>query len=328
MAGGFFAWRAYQFTFQSNVVESEEPYVIIVNQGETFDELLQDLDSILVNKSSFVFLAEYKELPLKLKPGRYSISPGMNNNSLVNMFRAGLQSPVRLTINLAYDLPKVAGQAAKALEADSLSILQYLESEEVLADFNISRQELEAYFLANTYEFYWNTSPKGFVERMQRESERFWAKRAALLEASPLAKEEIITLASIVESETAKPSEMPIVAGVYLNRLRQGVRLQSDPTVIYAWKQIYGDTTFYRVLNRHKKVDSPYNTYIYDGLPPGPLRIPDPRTIDAVLEAEKHNYLFMCADPDRLGYHVFAQTNRQHEINSARYRAWLDKMGY
>jgi len=309
MAGGFFAWRAYQFTFQSNVVESEEPYVIIVNQGETFDELLQDLDSILVNKSSFVFLAEYKELPLKLKPGRYSISPGMNNNSLVNMFRAGLQSPVRLTINLAYDLPKVAGQAAKKKKKKK-------------------KQELEAYFLANTYEFYWNTSPKGFVERMQRESERFWAKRAALLEASPLAKEEIITLASIVESETAKPSEMPIVAGVYLNRLRQGVRLQSDPTVIYAWKQIYGDTTFYRVLNRHKKVDSPYNTYIYDGLPPGPLRIPDPRTIDAVLEAEKHNYLFMCADPDRLGYHVFAQTNRQHEINSARYRAWLDKMGY
>jgi UPF0755 protein len=327
LIAGYFAWRGYQIAFANNVSMAVSYYELFVAPKTTWEELKAELDSVLIRPEDFRLLAEWKDLPGNVKSGRYTIHHNLNNNTLVNRLRAGIQDPVLLTLNMARDLADVAGQAGKHLQADSLAFIKYLESEAVLSDFGLEPTDLPGIFLSNTYEFYWNTSPKDFVKRMLRESSRFWEKRATLLEQSGLSQAEVITLASIVESETAKADEMPKVAGLYLNRLEKGIKLQSDPTVIYAHQLANKDTVIRRVWNKYLSIDSPYNTYKYAGLPPGPIRIPDPRSIDAVLKAEKHSYIFMCADPDRPGYHAFARTNRQHNVNRAKYQRWANQNG-
>ena len=325
--GVYLVYKFYSIALQPNVRDFGQTEYFFVAPEDDLELVAFRLDTLLENPESFKILAEAKELDKSLKPGRYALEPGMNNNTLVNRLRAGIQEPVRLTLNMAMDLKGLAGQAARDLEPDSLEFLNYLEGPEILEDFKISREELPGFFLANTYEFYWNTSPKDFVQRMLRESEKFWKKRQALLDESGLNRHEVITLASIVESETAKPSEMPRVAGLYLNRLEKNIKLQSDPTVIFAMKQEDPNIEVRRVYTKHLSIDSKYNTYKYEGLPPGPIRIPDPRSIDAVLKAEDHSYIYMCADPDRPGYHAFARTLRQHNINGAKYRNWANQQG-
>ncbi|WP_421753028.1 endolytic transglycosylase MltG [Croceimicrobium sp.] len=327
LIGGYLGYRAHRIIWAPNVVNLEQSHHLYIEPGTSYEELLLQLDTLLIHREYFELLAEWKKLPQNIKPGKYAISSGMSNNSLVNRLRAGIQEPVRLTLNMAYTLEDLAGQAGEALEPDSLDFLQYLRSDQVLEDFKIKREELPGFFLSNTYEFYWITSPHDFVQRMLRESERFWQSRTALLEKSGLSRHEVITLASIVESETARPDEMPMVAGLYLNRLEKGIKLQSDPTVIYAMKLKDPDLIVQRVYTKNLDIDSPYNTYLHMGLPPGPIRIPDPRSIDAVLKAKDHSYIFMCADPDRPGYHSFAQSLRQHNINKAKYHRWANRNG-
>lgn len=327
LIGAYIAYRAYTIIWGPNVRDFKSTTYFYVSPDESLKELIPRLDTILIDVESFALLAEAKKLDQSLKPGRYAIETGLNNNTLVNRFRAGIQEPVRVTVNMAMDLKGLAGQAARYLEPDSIAFLQYLEGEEVLSDFDISRAELPGFFLANTYEFYWNTSPQKFVQRMLQESERFWNKRQDLLQRSALNRSEILCLASIVESETSKTSEMRKVAGLYINRLQKGIKLQSDPTVIFALKQEDPGLVVRRVYTKDLSIDSPYNTYKYTGLPPGPIRIPDPRSIDAVLNADKHDFIYMCADPERPGYHAFARTLRQHNINGEKYRAWADQAG-
>lgn len=328
LIGAFVGYRAYQIIYAPNVINPDfESAYIYVHPEDDLASLMPRLEKYLQEPEDFTKLAAYKDLNSKLKPGRYALESGMSNNVLVNRLRAGIQEPVRVIINMAYDLAGIAGQAARYLQPDSTKFLDYLRGPQVLEDFNISAKELPGFFLANTYEFYWNTDPKGFVKRMLQESTRFWEARAAQLEASSLNRSEIIILASIVESETAKADEMPKVAGLYLNRLRRNMKLQSDPTLIYILKQSHPDTVIRRVYNRDKLLESPYNTYKHVGLPPGPIRIPDPRSIDAVLNADQHNYIFMCADPDRPGYHAFARSNAEHERNANRYRQWATENG-
>lgn len=328
LIGAYLGYRAYEVIYAPNIssLDDELAYVY-VHPEDQLDSLMFRLEPFLKDPEGFRALAEYKNLAATLKPGRYAIEPGLTNNVLINRLRAGIQEPVRVVINMAYDLRGLAGQAGRYLQPDSIEFLEYLQGTQVLEDFNIEAQELPGYFLANTYEFYWNTDPKGFVKRMLQESNRFWENRASLLEASSLNRSEVLTLASIVESETAKIDEMPTVAGLYLNRLQANMKLQSDPTLIYLIKQSHPDTVIRRVYNRDKLMDSPYNTYMYEGLPPGPIRIPDPRSIDAVLKADRHNYIFMCADPERPGYHAFARTNAEHERNANRYRRWATENG-
>lgn len=325
--GAYFVYRAYQVVYAPNVMGLKAPHYLYVAPDRSWSSLQMELDTLLSKPNEFYLLADFKGLKDKVKSGRYLIENGLSNNTLVNRLRAGIQEPIRLTLNMAYTLEQVAGQASRALQTDSLSILHYLEGPEVLADFGLERQDLLGLFMANTYEFYWNTSPKDFVRRMLSESEKFWQKRAQLVQSSGLNQWEILTLASIVESETARPDEMPKVARLYLNRLEKRKKLESDPTVIYAHQIAYPDTSIARVWLKHLSIESPYNTYKYAGLPPGPIRIPDPRSIDAVLNAEQHAYLFMCADPDRPGYHSFAQTYRQHQVNSAKYHRWATLNG-
>lgn len=257
-------------------------------------------------------------------PGRYRIEQGWSNRRLIQMLRIGDQAPVRLVINLVDSLPEVAGLAAGQLEADSAAIVEAALQPDHLAAVSLDSLTAGLLFIPNTYQFAWNTDASGFVERMEREFRRFWENgRQQKLEAHPLSRAEIGILASIVQKETNHYAEMPTIAGVYMNRLERNMLLQADPTVKFA----LGDPGIRRVLNRHKSIKSPYNTYQYAGLPPGPITLPDPRALDAVLNYERHNYLFFCAKPDFSGKHVFATNLRQHNINARRYQRALNARG-
>ena len=206
--------------------------------------------------------------------------------------------------------------------ADSIEILDLFSDENMILEFGFNTETFRAMFIPNTYEFYWTTSADEFAKRMKTEYDRFWDKsRKAKAEEIGLSPEEVIILASIVQSETIKKDELETVAGLYINRLKKDIRLQADPTIKYA----VGDYSLKRVLTKHLEIDSPYNTYKNVGLPPGPIAFPEITTIDAVLNYEKHKYLYMCAKEDFSGYHNFAQTLSQHNRNAAKYRKALDK---
>jgi UPF0755 protein len=257
-------------------------------------------------------------------PGRYRIEKGMSLLALTRLLRSGRQTPVRLVVNLVDSVPEVAGLAARRLEADSQAIVAETFQTGRLQAVSLGPETAGLLFIPNTYELYWNTSAEAFVDRMQKEFRRFWdGQRTRTLEDHPLSREEVGILASIVQKETNHYDEMDRIAGVYINRLKQGMLLQADPTVKYA----VGDPTIRRVLTRHTEVESPYNTYRHSGLPPGPITIPDPRALDAVLGYERHNYLYFCAKPDGSGYHAFATNLREHNRNARAYRRALNQRG-
>jgi UPF0755 protein len=240
------------------------------------------------------------------------------------LLRSGEQLPVNLIFNNIRDINQLAGAVGRQIEADSVSIVKLLTDSTYLSLLGLNREIAPILFIPNTYEMYWNTSAEGFIKRMHDEYIKFWkGERTSLANEIGLTIAEVVTLASIVEKETNKNDEKPIIAGVYMNRLKAGWRLQADPTVIYA----IGDYSIKRVLNVHKEFRSPYNTYQVHGLPPGPICIPSIASIDAVLNYDRNSYLFFCAKDDLSGYHVFARTNRQHNINARKYQEALNKMG-
>jgi UPF0755 protein len=238
------------------------------------------------------------------------------------MLKLGLQKPLKLTFNNIRTPQQLAGRISQQIEADSLSILALLTSDHVASSYGFDKTTIIAMCVPNTYEFYWNTNAKGFLDKMQKEYERFWNdERKSKAFKLGLTKVEISTLASIVEEETRFNIEKPKVAGVYINRLNKGIPLQADPTVKFA----VGDFALRRILTKHLEIDSPYNTYKFRGLPPGPIRCPSISSIDAVLNAEKHSYLYFCAKADFSGYHDFAKTLTEHNRNAEAYRRALNK---
>jgi UPF0755 protein len=252
----------------------------------------------------------------------------MSNNEMINMLRAGLQTPVQLTLNSVESVADVSGQAGAMLMVDSASLFNSLVDADFLAENDLNYATIRKIIIPNTYEFYWTTDAEGFRDRMLREYNAFWNNsRNQKATALGLNQLQVSTLASIVQKETARGDEMPVVAGLYLNRLRKNMKLQSDPTVIYAKQLKEGDVEIRRVLYEDLKIDSPYNTYMYAGLPPAPITIPTIQAIDAVLNPQKHNYIFMCADPENPGYHSFAATSRDHEKNRKKYIKWLNEQG-
>ncbi len=290
--------------------------------NSSFEEVtgLLELSGFLKNTNDFKWLASKKGYPSKVKPGRYVLLQGMSNNELVNMLRAGKQTPIRLTFNNIRTKEDLAGRISNSIEADSLSLLEALNDSLILDPLGFSPQTVLAMMIPNTYEMWWNTGAIRFLERMHREYERFWnPERRQKAEEAGLSLLEVATLASIVDEETVKTDEKAIVAGLYINRLRRGIRLQADPTIKY----VLGDFSISRVLNSDLKIDSPYNTYLYAGLPPGPIRMPSVSGINAVLNHQNHDYLYMCAKEDFSGYHNFAKTLEQHNRNAARYRKAL-----
>ncbi len=325
VVGGFFVYKAYLSAYSSNVSTDKEEF-IYVPTGSDYEDLLNILENsgFVNDMNSFEEIAKVKKFGEKINPGKYKLTNGMSNNDLVNMFRSGNQTPVKVTFISVRTLNILAGKAAANIEADSAEIAQLLNNKEIAEKYGFNKQTFCSMFIPNTYEFWWNTSAEEFVQRMADEYKKFWnAERKNKAKSLGLSQSQISTLASIVESETQKNDEKARVAGVYINRLKKDWLLQADPTVKFA----VGDPTLKRILNKHLEVNSPYNTYKHKGLPPGPICIPSTSSLEAVLNYEHHNYMYFCAKEDFSGYHNFAVTNAQHSANATRYHNALRKAG-
>lgn len=322
-----FGYWLYKTIMSPNVQTSDGKEVALyIPTGSDFDQVKIILTEagFLVNEKSFFWLADKKEYAQNIRPGRYIVSNGMSNNQLVNMLRGGLQSPVKVTFNNIRDVDMLAGRIAKQIEADSTSISNLLHNQDYINQLGFNSRTIPALFLPDTYEFYWNTDAEGFVVRMFQEYNKFWTEeRKQQAQSKGLTPIQVSTLASIVNKETNMSDEMPRVAGVYLNRLKNNWLLQADPTLVFAWN----DFSIRRVLDRHKEIESPYNTYKYLGLPPGPICIPSITAIKAVLNAEAHHYFYFCAKEDFSGYHNFAKTLAEHYYNAVKYQQALNQRG-
>jgi UPF0755 protein len=319
----FFAYRFYNYIFQANVQIEQESIAIYIPTDGTMDDLVDSLviHEAIVDTHSFRWVADKMKFT-KPKSGKYLIQNGFSNKDLIGMLRSGRQTPVKLTFNNLRHIQDVAGAISEPLEADSLSLYNYFTSEKVLSKTGLNLENIITLFIPNTYEIYWDASPEEIVNRFIKENKKFWTKEnLSKADALGLSKEEVYTLASIVQKETNLNSEKPTIAGIYLNRLKKGILLQADPTVVFG----VGDFTIRRVLNKHLEYDSPYNTYLYEGLPPGPIFMPDISTLNGVLNAEEHNYLYFCASPGYNGKHQFAKTLAQHNANARKYHNWLNK---
>ena len=260
-----------------------------------------------------------------LIPGRYKLKKGWNNIQLLDFLSRGKQNPVKLVINPMRKTENVAFFLGKNLESDSLTFISLLRDTAFLDSLGVDVDNAMTLFIPNTYEVYWNISPKALINKMKKESDKFWEKndREEKMKTLGMTRQQVYTLASIVDKETQQNIEKATIAGLYLNRIAQDMPLQADPTVVFA----YNDFTIKRVTNKHIAFQSPYNTYINKGLPPGPIGMATASGLDAVLDHEKHNYLYMCARPDVSGLHNFAETFAAHVANANIYRDWLTKQG-
>lgn len=324
--GGFFTYKIYTSIFSPNTAFENKEAFVYIPTASTFENVTEQLAPLLKNIESFKSVASKKGYTQNIKAGKYAIKKGMNNNDIVNTLRSR-NLPVNVSFNNQESIEKLAGRVSAQIEADSLSLVKALTDEAYYKEKGFTAETALCMFIPNSYEFFWNTSAEQFRERMFKEYHIFWNEnrlsKAKELGLSPL---QVVTLASVVQKETAKVDERPRVAGVYLNRLKINMPLQADPTVIYAVKKYTGnfDTIIKRVLYKDLELDSPYNTYKYAGLPPGPITMPDINAVDAVLSPEKHDYLYFVADVVNFGYHKFAKTLAQHNVNKQEYVRWLN----
>ncbi|MFY7672449.1 endolytic transglycosylase MltG [Tenacibaculum sp. MEBiC06402] len=303
---------------------------IFIKSNSNMDDLKVSLEGIVDNYEDFLWVADLKKFN-KPKGGMYVVKKGMNMNDLVNLFRSGNQTAVKVTFNNQDTLEKLAGRIAQQIEADSISLLNAFKDTKFLQENDFTEKSVLGMYIPNQYEVYWNTSPERFRNKMLQQYNKFWNK-SRLEKASKLGltEDQVITLASIVQKETAQISERPKVAGLYLNRYKNNWPLEADPTIIYALKEVNGqDFIVKRVLFRdiENTKKSPYNTYKNIGLPPSPISMPDISSIEAVLNPEKHDYYFMCASVDNIGFHEFAKTLAQHNRNAVKYQRWINNQG-
>jgi UPF0755 protein len=312
----------YHYILEPNL-SIRQPTHFYIPTGSSFEDVRQSLvsDGLIKHARTFEWVAAKKNYPNRVLPGRYLLTPDMGNNTLVNLLRSGRQDPVNITFNNIRTKQQLAAIISNQLEADSTSVMALFSDRQFLQDYGMVPETAILLFIPNTYEFFWNTSATQLFDRMHREYKRFWNDhRLDLAGKTGLTPLEVMILASIVQRETSKADEMSTIAGVYLNRLRRNMLLQADPTVVFA----VGDFSITRVLNRHLAVDSPYNTYKYPGLPPGPIGLPEPQATDRVLNYKNHDYLFFCAKDDFSGYHAFAKTYPEHLANARRYHRALN----
>jgi UPF0755 protein len=320
--GGYFAFNFYRVYFAPNATGTEK--YLYVRTGSNLDDLFAELrhKDVLNETGTFSQAAAKMDLARALKPGRYKLTKGMNNRSIINMLKSGNQDPVKLKFQNLRKKENFAGYLSRSLEPDSLTFINLLDSAALIEKYGFNKDNSYVMFIPNTYEMYWNVTASDFFERMHKEYVKFWnderKQKAAALNLTPI---QVSILASIVDAEALYDKEMPVIAGLYLNRLNKGILLQADPTVIFA----NDDFTVKRVTNSLLQVQSRYNTYKYAGLPPGPIMMPSINAIDAVLNREKNNYIYMCAKEDFSGYHNFAVTVQEHEINARKYREALNK---
>jgi UPF0755 protein len=322
------AYLGYKRLYKPNVhVDAQEGQsYLYIRTGSSFEQVLSSLiqHKYLYDLKSFEWMAKKMNYPSHVKPGRYLLKNNMSNRDLIAMLRAGRQVPVMVVVRNLRLKRNLSSEISKQIEADSSSIFRLLNSDAFLGKMGFNARTIPALFIPNTYEFYWNTTAEEFIGRMQKEFKIYWNEsRTKKCAALNLTRVDVAILASIIDEETQKGDEKRTIAGLYINRLRKGMRLQSDPTVRFAC----GDFTIKRILNKHLERDSPYNTYMYPGLPPGPICIPSIASLEAVLNYEKHDYLYMCAKEDFSGYHNFARTLLQHNVNAQKYRRALNLAG-
>jgi UPF0755 protein len=324
-AGG--AYLFYKEFLQPNVkiAKPKDPYLYIPT-GSTFEDVVRILtqQNLLVNEKTFRWTAGQMKYINSIKPGKYLLKPKMNNKQLIALLRSGEQTPVLVIFNNIRTKDQLAQKVSEQIEAPAMAILNLLEDHDYTAQLGFTPQNILSLFIPDTYEFYWNTSADRFIRRMKTEYNKFWTdsitRKAREIGFTPV---EVSVLASIVQQETRKDDEKSIIAGVYINRLKKGWRLEADPTLVFA----LGDYSVNRVLNAYKQINSPYNTYMYAGLPPGPICLPTIASLKAVLNYRKHNYMYFCAREDFSGYHTFAATYDQHLANAHRFQKALDKRG-
>jgi len=316
-------WWGYRSVFRPNIdLHGEKSAILLIPTGATFGTLKDSLykKDYIRNRKSFEWTSSRKGLDQRVRPGRYRLQAGMSNGELVDLLRSGKQEPVQLMFQNARTPAELAGLVSRQIEADSVSLQRIMKDGEFLGKFGVTPGTIFTITIPNTYEFYWNTSARGFITRMAGEARKFWkGSRQRKADSIGLTVAQVVALASIVEKETSRNSEKAVIAGVYINRLRKGMPLQADPTLIFAWN----DYSIKRVLNKHKEINSPYNTYRHAGLPPGPICLPSISSIDAVLNYRKHGYYYFCAKEDFSGYHNFARTLDEHNRNAARYQRAL-----
>lgn len=319
-----FAFYTYQIIYTPNVLVAGQGRFFAVPHGMTFKQLQNKLikERVVNDMVSFSFLAKIKDLDTRLKPGMYSLDPDMTNVQLINLLRSGAQTPVNLTFSnarLLTQLPKILSQS---LEIDSADLANILLADTTASYYGFDKQNFISMFIPNTYQVYWTSSPKDILDRMKREYDLFWSEeRLSKAKSLNMTKDQVATLASIVQGETNKMDEAPTIAGVYINRLKRGIPLQADPTLVFA----IGDFTIRRILNKDKEFESPYNTYKYRGLPPGPISMPSIPALNSVLNFEEHTYLYFCAKEDFSGYHAFAKTLTEHNVNARRFQRALNR---
>ena len=296
------------------------------------DDSLAFRDSIskyIKSEKTFYKAAETLDYLENLKTGRYKISKDIGNNDIVNSLKFN-NTPVNVIFNNQERIENLAGRVSKQIYEDSASLVKAFKDKNFLNINNFNNDNVLSMFIPNSYEVYWNIEPEDFRDKMLAEYNKFWNQdRTKKAEQLGLSRLEVISLASIVQKESIKVDERPTIAGVYINRLKKRMRLQADPTVIYSIKDYYKnfDTIIKRVLYRDLRLKSRYNTYRINGLPPGPIAMPDISAIDAVLDYEKHNYIFFVADPYNRGYHLFARNLSEHNRNKRVYTRWLNSRG-
>jgi len=321
-----FAFYFFQILYSPNFLIGGQARPLTIPTGSTFKDVQRIVyDKRYVNDLiSFSFLSKLMDYDKYVKPGLFVIQPDMTNLEVVRMLRSGEQTPVNITFNTIRILDELPERITKNLEMSGEDFSEVLANDSLRIAFGFDSLNYISMFIPNTYQVYWNIQPMDLIRRMNKEYQTFWnADRKQKAEKLGLTIQEVQILASIVQAEISMSDESRRVAGVYINRLNRGYALQADPTLVFAAQ----DFTIKRVLNKHKNIDSPYNTYKYTGLPPGPINMPSVTTIDAVLNYEKHKYLYFCAREDFSGYHNFATNLVDHNRNAEKYQRALNKAG-
>jgi UPF0755 protein len=328
LGGTYYGYTAYQKIYVANTKFTQKEVAVYIPGGSDYDKAKELLMPYVEDMEKFDWVAGLKKYPENVKAGKFILTQGMSNNDIIGALRNPVV--VHVSFNNQETVQRLAGRLAQQIEPDSLQILQAFTDKAFLEENGLNEDNVLSIFIPNSYEFYWNTSATKVRDKMIKEYRKFWTPernaKAAALGLTPL---QVSALASIVHKETVKTDERPRVAGVYLNRLNKGMKLEADPTVIYSIKKQSGDfdQVIKRVFFKDLVIDSPYNMYKYTGLPPGPIAMPDITAIDAVLNPEKHNYIYFCASVTNFGYHEFAVTAAQHEVNRQKYVAWVEKLG-
>jgi len=318
----------YNKFYKPNTSFEDESIFLYVMEGDSL-AFRDSISKYIKSEKTFYKAAEKLDYLENQKTGRYKISKDIGNNDIVNSLKFN-NTPVNVIFNNQERIENLAGRVSKQIYEDSASLVKAFKDKNFLSINNFNNDNVLSMFIPNSYEVYWNVKPEDFRDKMLTEYNKFWnQQRTKKAEQLGMSKLEVISLASIVQKESVKVDERPTIAGVYINRLRKRMRLQADPTVIYSIKDYYKnfDTIIRRVLYRDLRLKSRYNTYRINGLPPGPIAMPDISAIDAVLDYQKHNYIFFVADPYNRGYHLFARNLSEHNKNKRVYTRWLNSRG-